>query len=135
MNHYLPSYAIKDAQNLNKKHAEIPLICGQLAHYCAHNSFSKNINDFFLLLKQKSQEDSYHKLHFYDIILPERNIYYPSHFFHSFYANYMLKNNILKNYFKEGALFGLLYKQGFSIESSSIRYFGAYASLIAYKSY
>ncbi len=144
MQNYLPPYACKDAYNLHKKHVNMPLFCGQLAYFSARDAFENQENnlsekklfaqdDFLLSCTKKMQEYNTNKIHFYDCVLPERNLYYPSYFYHSLYAKLMLRNNIFKSYEEIGMLFGFLYKHNFCIESSSIRYLGGFASVVAYK--
>ncbi len=136
---YLPAYAIKDAHSLHESYEKMPLCCGQLLHYAGKNTFNpkyeyKDEHDFFLSLCEKMEEEKLHKVHFYDYILAERNIYYPSCFYHAIYAQLKLRNKNFHYYMQKGALFGLLHRHKFAVEAYSIRYFGAFASVIAYKS-
>ncbi len=138
MKAYLPSYAIADAHSLHKSYEKMPLICGQLAQYTGKDTFDPKHeyigeNDFFLSLDKNFQNENIDKIHFYDSILPERNIYYPSYFYHALFAKCKLRNKNFQNYMQRGALFGLLHRHNFLVEAYSIRYFGAFASVIATK--
>ncbi len=120
---YLPSYAYEDAKKLVQNLSDLHFFCGVLASNknqssnLLFNSCTKNSNTFF----------------FYDIILPERNIYYPSYFVHSFYAKIILGKKCYQEYIKNGALFGILHKNNFKIEKILFRFGGAFAAVFAQK--
>ncbi len=122
---YLPFYALNDAKDFAKNYKNSTLLCGKLA------SLSTTAQEEFFENLHKNSEDNFL---FYDLILPERNIYYPSQFIHACYVKSNIGNNKYKSYMKQGALLGLLHKNNFSIQSSSIRFMGAFAAVLATKS-
>lgn len=116
---YLPQHVYKDALELQQQYADTYFICGELS----------NIQDekyFFDTLEHK-------ELFFYDIIAPERNIFYPACFLYGLYVKFKIGTKRYKNYMRQGALFALLYKYGFKIEKVHIRYAGAFAAVYARK--
>ncbi len=117
---YLPFYAQKEAKELSKAFDNKNVFCGKLAQ----------IEPEEIL---QSFENTREKFFFYDIILPERNLHYPSYFLHSLYAKKILGNAKYNEYIQKGALFGILYKQNFNIQSINFHFGGAFASLIATK--
>ncbi len=119
---YLPHHILEDAKIIHKKDfADTQLICGVLASLSEHEE-----KKFFSKLQEKEYL-------FYDYILPERNIYYPTNIFYGLYIRFRLGKLQYSEYMKLGALRGLLYKYGFHPKDVSIRFFGAFAAIHAIK--
>ncbi len=119
---YLPNHVLEDAKIIHKKDfADIQLICGVLA-----SLNEKEEKEFFNNLQEKEYL-------FYDYILPERNIYYPTNIFYGLYLISHLGKLRYNEYMKLGALRGLLHKYGFHPKDVTIRFLGAFAAIHAIK--
>ncbi len=118
---YLPLHVKKDAQKFAQNFDEACTICGELLTLTSEN--------------EKAYFDSLHgeNFVFYDLILPERNIYYPANFVYGLYIQNKTSRSHYLEYMNKGALFGLLRTHNFVIRESCIRFYGAFAAVLAAK--